>query len=186
MKVTTNVSYESVAYLLSCKKIIAIFQGNPESGPRALGNRSILFDPSNYCMLDRMNQVKNREWYRPLAGSILLEDFSDWFENGSIKESPFMTFAIEVSPKKRKYIPAIVHKNMTCRVQTVTKEQNLHYYNLISAFKDLVGIPIIGNTSFNLANQPIVHTKLDALETLKNSEVDYLYLPEKACLIGGS
>lgn len=186
MNAIKNVSYERVAYLLSLKKIVAIFQGKDESGPRALGNRSILFDSTNYSMLDRMNQVKNREWYRPLAGSILLEDFSEWFENGSIKESPFMTFAIEVNSRKRKYIPAIVHKNMTCRVQTVTKEQNMHYYNLINAYKDLTGIPIIGNTSFNLAGQPIVHTKLEALETLKNSEIDYVYFPEKACLIGGN
>lgn len=184
MKVITNVSYDKVAYYISRKKIVAIFQGSDESGPRALGNRSLLFDPTNYCMLDYVNQAKNREWYRPLAGSILLEDFSEWFENGSIKESPFMTFAIKVSSNKRKYIPAIVHKNMTCRVQTVTKQQNMHYYNLINAYKDLTGIPIVGNTSFNLAGQPIVHTKLEALETIKNSVIDYVYFPEKACLVG--
>lgn len=183
MKVIKNITYEKVANLIYSNKIVAIFQGNDEGGPRALGNRSILFNPTHYSMLNKVNEVKLREWYRPFAGSILLDDFEDWFINGSIKESPFMTFAIELKSEKITKIPAIVHMNKTCRVQTVTQEQNKHYYNLISAFKKVSGVPIIGNTSFNLAKQPIVHTIKDALETFDVSNIDYLYLPEKACLI---
>jgi carbamoyltransferase len=183
MKVIKNISYENVAELIYCNKIVAIFQGNDEGGPRALGNRSILFNPIHSSMLYKVNEVKLREWYRPFAGSILLDDFEDWFINGSIKESPFMTFAIEIKPEKITKIPAIVHMNKTCRVQTVTKEQNSHYYNLISAFKKISGVPIIGNTSFNLARQPIVHSISDALKTLDISNIDYLYLPEKECLV---
>lgn len=183
MKVIKNISYEDVAKFIYCNKIVAIFQGNDEGGPRALGNRSILFNPIDSSMLRKVNKVKLREWYRPFAGSILLDDFEDWFMNGSIKESPFMTFAIELKPEKIIKIPAIVHMNKTCRVQTVTKEQNRHYYNLISSFKNISGVPIIGNTSFNLARQPIVHSIRDAIETLNTSNIDYLYLPEKSCLV---
>ena len=84
---------------------------------------------------------------------------------------------------KKDIISSIVHKNGTCRIQTVSEEDNLHYYNLIKAFYDLTGVPIVGNTSFNLAGDPIVHTLEDALETLDDSKFEYLYLPEKATLI---
>lgn len=183
MKVTKNITYEKVANLIYSNKVVAIFQGNDEGGPRALGNRSILFNPTHSAMLRKVNEVKLREWYRPFAGSILLDDFEEWFLNGSIKESPFMTFAIEIKPDKIFKIPAIIHMNKTCRVQTVSQEQNNHYYNLISAFKKVSGVPIIGNTSFNLSRQPIVNSLSDALRTLDISKIDYLYLPEKACLI---
>jgi len=94
-----------------------------------------------------------------------------------------MTYAIEIKPDKIFKIPAIIHMNKTCRVQTVSQEQNNHYYNLISAFKKVSGVPIIGNTSFNLSRQPIVHSLAEALQTLDFSKIGYLYLPEKACLI---
>jgi len=183
MKVIPKVSYSTVAKLIKDNHIIAIFQGADEGGPRALGNRSFLFNPTMYEMWGHVNLHKGREWYRPVAGSILLEDFSDWFENGTIKESPFMTYAISVKKERAKRIPAIVHKNKTCRIQTVTEEQNLHYYNLIKEFKDLTGVPILGNTSFNLSGKPMVHNLKGALKTLEESSFEYLYLPEKQTLI---
>lgn len=183
MKVIPKVSYSTVAKLIDDGNVVAIYQGLDEGGPRALGNRSFLFNPRIYEMWSHINILKRREWYRPVAGSILLEYFSEWFDNGTIEESPFMTYAIDVKPSKAKKIPAIIHKNKTCRIQTVSKDNNPHYYNLIKAYKDLTGVPIIGNTSFNLAGEPIVHTMKQALSTLERSSFEYLYLPEKATLI---
>ena len=183
MKVISKVGYYDVAKLINDGHIVAIFQGSDEGGPRALGNRSFLFNPSIYAMWQHVNLNKGREWYRPVAGSILLEDFSEWFNNGTIKESPFMTYAIDVKIEKAKLIPAIVHKNKTCRIQTVTEEQNFHYYNLIKAYKDLTKVPIIGNTSLNLSGKPISHNLKDALQILRDSYFEYLYLPEKQTLI---
>lgn len=183
MKVIQNVSYTDAARLLKNNNIVAIYQGNDEGGPRALGNRSILFNPSIYETSKLVNLRKLREWYRPVAGSILLEDFENWFENRTLKESPFMTHAIEVKRDKSHFIPAIVHKNNTCRIQTITENQNFHYYNLIKAFKNLTKIPVIGNTSLNLGGYPIAHTLKDALNVINNSMFEYLYLPEKKTLI---
>ena len=183
MKVIQNVSYADVARLLKNNNIVAIYQGNDEGGPRALGNRSILFNPSVNEISKLVNLRKLREWYRPVAGSILLEDFEEWFLTKSLKESPFMTHAVDVRPEKSGSIPAIVHKNITCRIQTVTQEQNFHYYNLIKEFKKLTGIPVIGNTSLNLGGYPIAHTLKDALHVIQNSMFEFLYLPEKQTLI---
>lgn len=183
MKVIPKVDYSTVAKLIDDGHIVAIYQGCDEGGPRALGNRSFLFNPRIYEMWGHVNILKKREWYRPVAGSILLEDFSEWFDNGTIEESPFMTYAIDVRPDQAKKIPAIIHKNKTCRIQTVREEDNPHYYNLIKAYKDLTGVPIVGNTSFNLGGEPIVHTLKQALSTLERSLFEYLYLPEKATLI---
>ena len=183
MKVVQNVSYHDVATILKDNKIVAIFQGRDEGGPRALGNRSLLFSPVLYEMGRLVNAQKSREWYRPVAGTVLLENFDEWFDTSSLTETPFMTYAVDVKKSKAKMIPAIIHKNKTCRIQTVTEDINSHYYNLISAFKDLTGIPIIGNTSFNLGGKPIVHTLKDALDTIQESEFEYLYLPEKKVLI---
>ena len=183
MKVITNVDYYKVAKLIKNNHIVAIYQGRSEGGPRALGNRSILFNPSLPETSKIVNMRKMREWYRPVAGSILLEDFEDWFITVSLKETPFMTHAVEVNRKKSDFIPAIVHKNNTCRIQTVSKENNIHYYNLIKTFKQLTGIPVIGNTSLNLGGQPIANTLKDALNVIQNSRFEYLYLPEKKSLI---
>lgn len=183
MKVIPNIEYDDVAKLIKSNYIVAIYQGKGEGGPRALGNRSFLFNPSTEGMDLHVNELKGREWYRPVAGSMLLDNFSQWFDNGSIKKSPFMTYAINVKTEKINQIPAIVHKNNTCRIQTVSKSDNFHYYNLIKAYKNLTGIPIIGNTSFNLGGKPIVHTLEDALQTINHSKFEFLYLPEKQTLI---
>jgi len=177
------VSYADIANLLVDGNIVAMYQGRSEAGPRALGNRSILFDPRVKDGKDIVNKVKNREWYRPFAGTILKETVHEWFDMRGLDESPFMMYAVDVIEDKKDLIPSIVHVDGTCRVQTVTPEQNLHYYNLISEFNKLTNVPILFNTSFNLAGDPLVETMEDALETLRKSEIKYLYLPERDELI---
>ena len=170
--------YNGVAKLLTEGKIIAIYQGRSEAGPRALGNRSILFDPRRVDGKDYVNKVKGREWYRPFAGTVLSEHVHDYFDMKGLKESPFMMYAVDVLEDKKDIIPAITHVDGTCRIQTVTKKQNLHYYNLIDAFYKKTGVPILFNTSFNLAGDCIVESYEDAIKALNNSDIDYIYFPE--------
>ena len=159
-------------------KIVAIFQGGSEWGPRALGNRSILFDPRNPDAKDIVNKVKKREWYRPFAGTILLEHANDYFEMLTIKETPYMSYAIPAKQKARDEVPGIIHVDGTCRIQTVTREQNKHFYDLIEEFYKQTGEPILINTSFNLAGEPLVETLEDAKDTVNRSDIDLLYTPE--------
>lgn len=170
---------EVAAELLSQQKIVAIFQGESEWGPRALGNRSILFDPRVSNAKEIINQVKKREWFRPFAGTILLEHANDYFEMLTIKESPYMTFAIQSKPKAKELIPGIIHVDGTCRIQTVTREQNKNFYELIECFYQKTGVPVLFNTSFNLAKETMVETLEDAISTIERSTIDYLYLPEE-------
>jgi carbamoyltransferase len=179
----THVSYRDVANLLAEKKIIAIYQGSSESGPRALGNRSILYDPRDPEGKDRVNKVKNREWFRPFAGTVLQEHVTDWFDLQGLTESPFMMYAVDVLTDKKSKIPGIIHIDGTCRVQTVTADQNKNFYNLINAFYQITQIPILFNTSFNLAGDCIVETLEDAVDTLNKSNIDFLYLPEFDLLV---
>ena len=160
-------------------KIVAIFQNNSEWGPRALGNRSILFDPRNKDAKDIINKVKKREWYRPFAGTILLEYVNDYFEMLNIKESPWMSFAVEAKQKAIDEVPGIIHVDNTCRIQTITKEQNKNYYDLIEEFYKQTSVPILFNTSFNLAGEPLVETIEHARDTINRSDIDYLYTPEE-------
>lgn len=181
--VSKIVSYTDIANLLIEGNIVAMYQGRSEAGPRALGNRTILFDPRVKGGKDIVNKVKNREWYRPFAGTILKQNAHEWFDMRGLEESPFMMYAVNVNEDKKELIPSIVHVDGTCRVQTVTQEQNLHYYNLIAEFNTLTNVPILFNTSFNLAGDPLVETIEDALETLRKSEIKYLYLPHRSELI---
>ena len=180
---TTDVTPEDIAALLVDRKIVTLFQGRSEAGPRALGNRSILYDPTDPKGKDHVNEVKGREWFRPFAGSMLQEDFEEWFETYGMEESPFMMYAMDFKLSKHGEVPAITHVDGTCRIQTVTEEQNPVYYGLIKAFKDKTGVPIVFNTSFNLAGEPLVETFEDALRTIKNSDLEYLYLPEVGKLV---
>jgi len=173
-----DTTYDDVAKLIAEGNIVSIFQSRSEAGPRALGNRSIVFDPRVKDGKDIVNKVKGREWFRPFAGSVLAEDAEEWFDLRGKKETPFMMYAVDVADSKLGDIPAITHVDGTCRVQTVTKLQNKHYYELIKAFKEETGVPILFNTSFNLAGEPLVETVEDALDTLFKSELKYLYLPE--------
>ena len=178
-----EVTPKEVAQLLVDGNIVAIAQGRSEAGPRALGNRSILFDPRHPQGKDIVNRVKKREYFRPFAGTVLYEHSREWFDMDRLDESPYMMYAIDVLPEKQEQIPAITHVDGTCRVQTLKKDQNENYYNLISEFHNLTGVPIVFNTSFNLAGDTIVETIDDAFLTLRNSEIEYLYLPEIKKLI---
>ena len=169
---------EDVISKLIDKKLGAVFQGKMEIGPRALGNRSIIADPRMEDGKDRVNVVKNREWYRPFACSILEEHAHDWFEMGRLKSSPWMSYAIPVKENKRKEIPAVIHVDGTCRLQTVNKEQNPFYYNLIKEFYDRTDVPLILNTSFNLAGDPLVSTLEASVAVFEKSNLDFLYYPE--------
>ena len=160
------------------QQIVGMFQGAGEWGPRALGNRSILFDPTNLEAKQIVNNVKNREYYRPFAGSVMLEHAHDWFEMLQLKESPWMSFAIKAKDIAYEKVPTLVHADGTCRIQTVTEEQNKNYYNLIKGFYERTGVPIIFNTSFNLGGEALVETIEDAIDTCNRSEINYLYIPE--------
>lgn len=179
----TNVTVDDVAKLISEQNIVSLFNGAAEAGPRALGNRSILFDPRAVDGKDIVNKVKGREWFRPFAGSMLKEYANEWFDMAGLEESPFMMYAVDVLPHQKDKVPCITHVDGTCRIQTVTQEQNKYYYDLISSFHKLTGVPILFNTSFNLAGEPLVETFEDALRTLKNSKLEYLYVPSKGILL---
>jgi carbamoyltransferase len=163
--------------LVDREQIVAIFQGKSEWGPRALGNRSILFDPRNPMAKIIVNSVKMREDYRPFAGSVMLEHANDYFDMKQLKESPWMSFAIQAKEKAYKDIPSLVHADGTCRIQTVTREQNKNYYDLIEAFYNITGVPMIFNTSFNLGGEALVETIEDAIATCQKSQINYLYVP---------
>jgi len=170
-------SKERAAEYLVDQKVVALFQGQSEYGPRALGNRSILFDPRNPKGKDIINGIKKREWFRPFAGTIMLEYVHDYFEMLTLKESPYMSFAVQAKEKAIKEVPSIIHVDNTCRIQTVTREQNKHFYELIEEFYNKTGVPILFNTSFNLAGEPLVETLADAIDTVNRSEIDYIYVP---------
>lgn len=178
MKIKYDATYQDVVDLLLSKKIGAIHQGRSEVGPRALGNRSIIFDPRIKNGKDIVNTVKKRESFRPFAGSILEEYSGEWFDMIGLKSSPFMTFNLRVNQSKKDIIPSIIHVDGTCRIQTVNKKCNYHYYNLIHEFYNNTKVPILLNTSFNLSNQPIVESVADAIGTLAYSEMDYVYFPD--------
>lgn len=183
MQKTRKVTTKDVAKIISEKNIVAIFQGRSEAGPRALGNRSILYDPRDPNGKDHVNKVKGREWFRPFAGSVLLEYASEWFNMDSLKESKFMMFAVDVKEDKKNLIPCITHIDGTCRIQTVSELDNKNYYDLIKDFYDLTGVPILFNTSFNLAGDPLVETIDDAIQTFNQSKIDYLYFPDIQIII---
>lgn len=178
-----DATHKDIVKLLREKNIVTIFQGRSENGPRALGNRSVLFDPTFPDGKDFVNTVKHREYFRPFAGSILEEDVHEWFDLRGMQNSPFMMYAVNCQPGVAEKIPSIVHEDGTCRIQTVNRDQNPHYYDLIKTFKEETGIPIVFNTSFNLGGEPLVETLDDALWTLEKSDIEYLYLPEHGKLV---
>ena len=162
------------AAIVADGKILGWFQGRAEWGPRALGNRSIVADPRRADMKDTLNRrIKHREIFRPFAPSILAEETGEWFEKSH--PSPFMTLAYAVRPEKRALIPAPTHVDGTGRLQTVTKEANPRYHALISAFRDLTGVPVVLNTSFN-DNEPIVCRPEEAIDCFLRTKMDVLVL----------
>lgn len=161
------------ADLISQGKIIGWLQGGSELGPRALGHRSILGDPRAVDTVHKLNtRVKYREPFRPYAPSVLLEHGKDFFELDC--PSPFMLLAAKVKGGRRGAIPAVVHVDGTARVQTVCREDESLYYDLISKFYQITGIPLILNTSFNVAGEPIVETPRDALYCFLKTGMDHL------------
>ena len=179
----TEATKDDIVELLLQEKIVCMYQGRSEAGPRALGNRSILFNPAVKNGKDIVNGVKHREWFRPFAGTILKETVHDWFDLRGMDSTPHMMYAVDCQPGVADKIPSIIHVDGTCRIQTVTLEENQHYYELISKFNEKTGVPILFNTSFNLGGAPLVETIEDALHTLRSSDLEYLYLPEIGKLI---
>ena len=129
-----------VEHLLKRQQIVAIFQNESEWGPRALGNRSILFDPTNPEAKDIVNSVKKREHYRPFACTILEEYAHEYVDMKQLKSSPYMSFAFQCTEKALDGIPALIHCDNTCRIQTVNEEQNKNYYNLIKGMYEENGV----------------------------------------------
>ena len=181
--------------LLKDGKAIGWFQGRMEFGPRALGNRSILGDPRSENMQKNLNlKVKYRESFRPFAPSILREDLSTWFDINV--DSPYMLLVANINSKKkfkmtqkqkelfgidklnvkRSEIPAVTHVDYSARIQTVTKNTNKRYYDLISKFKEKTGCPVIVNTSFNVRGEPIVNSPTDAFNCFMGTELDFLVI----------
>jgi carbamoyltransferase len=172
---------KDVAKLISENNIVCIYQGKSESGPRSLGNRSILYNPTDPNGKNFVNKIKKREWFRPFAGTVLIEHASEWFDLAGMKESSFMMYAVNV--KKPKKIPSIVHIDGTCRIQTLSKKQNFMYYKIIEEFYKITKVPMLFNTSFNLSGDPIVDSLDDALYVIRNSDINYLYLADYDILI---
>ena len=174
---------DEVVKLMTDKNIVALYQGQSENGPRALGNRSLLFDPRFKDGKDFVNKVKRREYFRPFAGSILHEYTHEWFDLRGMEETPHMMYAVNCQPGVEEKIPSIIHVDGTCRIQSVKKEDNELYYRLIKKFHEVTECPIVFNTSFNLGGEPLVETLDDAVRTLQHSEIEYLYLIEYGKLV---
>jgi len=169
--------HKEVVKLISQGKIIGWFHGKSEFGPRALGNRSILANPQNpetKKILDK--KIKFREPYRPYAPSVLEEEAKHYFKLD--KPSPFMLLAVPVKQEKRELIPAVIHVDGTSRIQTVNAKQNANFYKLIKEFKKLTGIPVLLNTSFNKADEPIVESPEDAIKCFLDTNIDYLSMKD--------
>jgi carbamoyltransferase len=165
---------KKTAQAIADGKIVGWFQGRMEWGPRALGNRSILADPRNAAIKDVLNaKIKRRESFRPFAPSILREAAAEWFETDD--DVPFMMKVFQVRSKYREMIPAVIHVDGTGRLQTVHKETNPRYYQLIEHFRDLTGIPLVLNTSFN-QNDPVVCYPEEALDCFLRTQMDVLVL----------
>ncbi len=168
-----NVAREPAA-LLARNRVIGWFQGRMEFGPRALGARSILASPIDPGMQARLNEIKDREDFRPVAPVVVEEEAPRWFVGA--RSSPFMLFVFDVQPDKLDRIPAVRHVDGTARIQTVNREQNPLYYDLLRAFQGMTGVPVLVNTSFNTRGEPIVCTPRDAVECFWTSPLDALVI----------
>jgi carbamoyltransferase len=176
-------SPKDVAKLLSERNVVAIYQGKAEAGPRALGNRSILYDPRDRDARDVLNMIKKRESFRPFGGTVLEEKASQWFDMYTLKSSPYMLYAVDSQDGTAALIPGLMHNDGTSRIQTINESQNPNYHALISEFDSLTGVPMILNTSFNLAGDTLVQTMDDAIRTCLQSGIPYLYCPEIESII---
>jgi carbamoyltransferase len=174
-----DVSYErpadiatAVADALAGNALVGWFQGRSEFGPRALGNRSLLADPRDTANLERLNRVKGREQFRPVAPMVLAEQAAQLFSRGPLP-SPYMLFVHDVAEEWRDRIPAVTHVDGTARIQTVDAQRPL-LHRMISAFAARTGVPVVVNTSFNTAGRPMVDSPRDALECFGSAPLDVL------------
>ncbi len=173
----TDALTQEVAAAIADGQVIGWFQGRMEWGPRALGNRSILGDPRRADMKDILNlKIKRRESFRPFAPSVLRESSEDWFETDD--DVPFMMKVASVKPDCREHIPAVTHVDGTGRLQTVTEQSNSRYHQLITAFKNLTGVPMVLNTSFN-ENEPVVCKPAEALDCFLRTKMDLLVMEDQ-------
>ncbi len=168
-----NVS-EETADILAQGKVIGWFQGRMEFGPRALGGRSILASPIPVDMQARLNEIKDREDFRPVAPVVMEEHAHEWFVDARV--SPFMLFVYDVAEDKADRIPAVKHVDGTARIQTINRQQNPAYYDLLAAFQQRTGVPVLVNTSFNTRSEPIVCSPRDAIESFWTSPLDALVI----------
>jgi len=162
----------AVAEQLAQGKVVGWFQGRMEFGPRALGARSILASPTDPAMMQRLNELKDREDFRPVAPVVLAEEAGRFF--AGCDESPFMLFVYDVRPEVADLVPAIRHVDGTARAQTVRREQSPLFHRLLEQFRERSGVPVLVNTSFNTRGKPIVCTPQDALECFYTSPIDVL------------
>lgn len=165
---------EVIAKLLAEGKIVANYQGRVELGPRALGNRSLLASPEKYEMLVRMNELKGREVWRPLAPAVMYDKQTDCFDSDIF--SPHMTKNFNVLNEMKNRLEAITHVDGTARIQSVTREYNELFYKIINEFYKLTDIPVVINTSFNVKGEPIVCTPMEAIVSFEKMNLDYLAL----------
>jgi len=165
---------EETADLLAQNRVIGWYQGRTEFGPRALGARSILASPVDASMQARLNEIKDREDFRPVATVVMEEHAADWIVDARV--APFMLFVFDVRDEMKARIPAVTHIDGTARVQTVNRAQHTLYYDLLAAFKARTGVPILVNTSFNTRGEPMVNTPRDALESFWTSPLDALVI----------
>ena len=178
-KVKNNVELDQVVELLNKGEVVGLIQGRAEAGPRALGNRSLLLDPTLPNAKDIMNDIKHREKFRPFACSILEDKAADYFKMLDIKETRFMMHAAQAKKLAQDKIPSLVHVDNTCRIQTINNKQNKILNAILEKFK----LPVIMNTSFNLAGHCIVETFEDILFTLRNSPLKYVYFADQKRLL---
>ncbi|WP_244817225.1 carbamoyltransferase C-terminal domain-containing protein [Caballeronia sp. Lep1P3] len=162
------------ADILASNRVIGWYQGRTEFGPRALGARSILASPIDPSMQARLNEIKDREDFRPVAPVVMEEHAADWFVDARV--APFMLFVFDVREDMKSRIPAVTHIDGTARVQTVNRSQHPLYYDLLAAFKARTGVPVLVNTSFNTRGEPMVNSPRDALESFWTSPLDALVI----------
>ncbi len=165
---------EILSKMVAQDKVIAIYNGRAEFGPRALGDRSIVANPKSKNMWKLINQIKGREWWRPLASSLLIDDMGRYFEDPTYHR--FMVLMLKAKKETKSKLPAICHVDSTSRVQMVKRGDNKIWYDLIDEFKSITGEGLVLNTSFNLAGEPLVETPKDALRSFACGGLDALYL----------
>ena len=182
--VRENISLEQVAELIAAGDVVAVVRGKAEFGARALGNRSILANPSQRSTVQKINEaIKNRDFWMPFALSILEENHNEYILNPKRLQSPFMAISLDVRPEMHKKIEAGTHPyDQTVRPQFVVADEAPAYHRMISAFHRLTGIPALLNTSFNLHGEPIVDTIADAIRTFELSGLDHLLIEDRVLL----